>query len=148
MLLLRGKFVAGWCALGWHINTRWGESAHLERVEMMGGSQEILCLLLAAQLDCWKIVTGKSESLYRLLALPSQNLYMLCGPPYASVMPDSPPQTTSPSKVPRRQCNPLSHIEIYCSCKTLRPSILRSYAGRCPPAAIISTSLSTTIGRS
>ena len=43
--LLRGRFAAGYCALGarrsWNISILWfeGKSGHLERVKMIGSSQ-------------------------------------------------------------------------------------------------------------
>ena len=50
--LFRGRLVAGCCALGarssWHVNVRFeGKSGHLERVEMIGSSREVLRRLLA-----------------------------------------------------------------------------------------------------
>jgi hypothetical protein len=45
------------------------KSSHLERVKMIGSSQGILCLLLAAQLDCKRMTeTGESKGSYKLLA--------------------------------------------------------------------------------
>ena len=80
--LLRGRFAAGYCALGarrsWHVSVRFGKSGHLEHVETIGSIREVLGWLLAVQLDCRKMAEiGKSTGLCRLLALPSQNRNML-----------------------------------------------------------------------
>lgn len=57
--LFRGRFAVDCCALGawsgWHVGIRFeGKSGHLECVEMIGSSREILRWLLAVQLDCKK----------------------------------------------------------------------------------------------
>lgn len=62
--LLWGRFAASCCALGarssWHIGIRDGDkSGHFERVEMIGSIQEILCLLLAAQMGCKMMTEGE-----------------------------------------------------------------------------------------
>jgi hypothetical protein len=57
--LFRGRFVAGCCALrarrSWLVGIRFeGKRGHLERVEIIGSSREVLRRLLAVQLDCKK----------------------------------------------------------------------------------------------
>jgi hypothetical protein len=56
---IRSRFAASCCALGarriWHVGIWFeGKSGHLERVETIESSREILGWLLAAQLDCKK----------------------------------------------------------------------------------------------
>src|SRR6266536_2154061 len=71
-----GRFAASCCALGtrscWHISIRGrdksirgkGKSGHFEGMEMIGSIQEILCLLLTAQLDCKKDGRGGNQRVY------------------------------------------------------------------------------------
>jgi len=56
--LFQGRSAAGYYTLraqsSWHVDIRFeGKSGYLERVDMIR-SQEVLCWLLAAQLDCKK----------------------------------------------------------------------------------------------
>lgn len=94
--LLRGRFAAGCCALGarssWHIIVRnRDKSSHLERVEILRNSQEILCFLLVAQLDCKKAAkAAESKSSYKFLTPLSQNRNTFCGPLYTPAVLDSP----------------------------------------------------------
>jgi hypothetical protein len=113
--LLRGRFAAGYYALearrSWHISIRGGKSGYLERVEMIGSSQEILCSVLAAQLDCRKDNRdqGKLKGLCRLLAIPSQKGDTLYSPLYTPAMPSMPYSflfRQKCQKMPRRQCFP------------------------------------------
>ena len=57
--MFRGRFVAGCCALrarrSWLVGIRFeGKRGHLERVEIIRSSREVLRRLLAVQLDCKK----------------------------------------------------------------------------------------------
>jgi len=58
-VLFWGRSAAGCCALGarssWLVGIRFeGKSGHLERVDMVGSSREVLRWLLAVQLNCKK----------------------------------------------------------------------------------------------
>jgi hypothetical protein len=90
--LLRGRFAAGYCALGarrsWHVSVRFSKSGHLEHVETIGSIREVLGWLLAVPLDYRKMAeTGKSKGSCRLLALPSHNRNTLYGPRNAVLSP-------------------------------------------------------------
>ena len=80
-------------------------------MEITESIQEVLCWLLAAQLDCKKkkAETGKSMGSCRLLALPSQNRNTPYGP-LCHAMPFSPPPDALSVKMPQHQCSP-SHTE-------------------------------------
>jgi hypothetical protein len=146
--------VAGCCAPGarrsWHVSVRFGKRSHLERVETIGSIREVLGWPAGCTTGLQKDGRdGESKGSCRLLALPSQNRNMLCGPPYTPAMPcEAPPSDHSSVNSASSSMLPLSCRETHRSCKALRPVILRFYAGRCPSAATISPSLSTTIGRS
>jgi hypothetical protein len=80
--LLRGRFAAGYCALGarwnWHVSVRFGKSGHLEHMETIGSIREVLGWLLAVQLDCRKMAeTRKSKGSCRLLALALTDLSLI-----------------------------------------------------------------------
>jgi hypothetical protein len=93
--------------------------------------------------------TGKSKGLCSFLALPLQNPDTSSRTPYApSVCRD--PSSSNFSSVQNTSASmlPDSCRKIHRTCNTLVSSILRSHSERCLSATTVSTSLSTTIGRS
>jgi len=124
----RGSFSVACYAFGarssWHISIRdGGKNSHFECVKIIRSSQEILCLLLAVQLDCKMIADrGKSKGSCKLLVLSSQNWNTPCGPPYNSCYASLPDVFTV--KNASALMLSFSCREIHRSCKVLISSIL------------------------
>jgi hypothetical protein len=163
-----GRFAASCCALGtrscWHISIRGrdkgirgkGKSGHFERMEMIGSIQEILCLLLTAQLDCKKDGRGGNQRAYvgfshytrRKGISSTARCTLLSRHPCHARSSSNAPSIQNAKKNASVTMLSVSCRKIHRSCKALIPSILHSHSGKCLSAATISTSLSTTIGRS
>jgi hypothetical protein len=126
-----GRFAMSCCALGtrscWHISIRGrdksirgkGKSGHFEHMEIIGSIQEILCLLLIAQLDSKKDGRGGNQRVYvGFLHYPCRKgissiaCYTLLPrhPCHARSSSNAPSIKNTKKKKPRRQCFP-SHAE-------------------------------------
>lgn len=100
-------------------------------MEIFGSIQDIFCLLLIVKIELQKDSRwGELKTYIDFLALLSQNKNTLCGLSYTLEVLFSPLFWRIYCQNALALMLPLMYTEIYCSCQSLRSSILRSYIER------------------